>query len=148
MNTTSIIIAIVVLIIYWIFIRNGKLNQGIGKYMNKDYWGAIKDLNESILKNPKNPKAYFYLGLSYKQISETESRQAQNFKINAIENLIKASDVVPHDVKANNFVEFIIVSEQDETNRNVLISKAKEALLGRKTNLNKAYAWLYTNEVY
>lgn len=48
------------------------LNAAIKKYKNKNYVGAMQDLDEVTLADPGNALAHYYLGMTYVQIGEKD----------------------------------------------------------------------------
>ena len=52
-------------------------NQGLTRYFQKDYAGAIEEFSEAIKINPDNPKAYYFIGYShYKQGEFSKASEA------------------------------------------------------------------------
>jgi len=66
-------------------------DSGKEKYDNKDYKGAIEDLNKAIEINPKYAEAYSYRGLA--------KAKSGDFK-GAIEDFNKAIEINPNDAEA------------------------------------------------
>lgn len=52
-------------------------NNGLARYFQKDYAGAIEEFSEAIQINPENAKAYYFIGYShYKQGEFSKASEA------------------------------------------------------------------------
>ena len=143
--TTTIIIIVIGFIIYWIFIKDGIYKQAVGEFKNGDLAEAYRNFHKAIRKNPKHFQAEFRLGLCCKQqaslFKETDKFNKE-FKIEALNHFLRASEINPDFGRPNNLVVELISSEKDNTIKEEMITLSKNKIENTTSPIKEQYSWL------
>ncbi|RXP52353.1 hypothetical protein EC396_11320 [Lutibacter sp. HS1-25] len=143
--TITIILVIIGFIIYWIFIKDGAYKQGVGELKSGDFHKAYGNFHKTIRKNPKHFMAEFHLGLCCKHqaelFKETDTNN-ENFKIEALNHFLRASEINPNFLKSNNLVEVLIASENNNNLKQEMISITKNKIDKTTSAIKEQYSWL------
>ena len=99
------------------------LKKGVSKYVNGDYWSAIKSFNRLLKKDPTNVDALIYRGLAYLDLKKYTK---------AIENFKNATKANPKHYKAFNSMG--LAYEKLNKNYNIAINSFRKSI-----NANSEY---------
>ena len=103
-------------------VANEKLNQGVDAYRAKNYASAAKYFEEAVEDSPEAPKAWYYLGISYRELGKLEASRRAFEKVIKLDGANAKAyialghyyyDEAVYDKAGSNYIQAIDLGEED-----------------------------------